>query len=540
MTKKEIQKLVRNTYWDNKNNPKKQIKELKKLLKHAKELGDIYYIGHVFYSLATAYNVIGDRERSFLYAIRSLTVFKNTEHYEMLADAYIALGAAYFNQENYQLSLANYDKAYEIIRRHRIKGISRSSVINNLATLYNVMGDYKTGIKYLTECMNMSKRQPDYDQALLLVNYINLADSYMHMKDYKKSEELHKEAESLTKIVKIKPYVCFYYTKFAETYYNLKNQRLGSKYIDKAFEYVENSYAYFVFESFRELAHILMNSSDKKRAEKMVGLIKEYGKRNDETMDKLLVSSTFAEYYKLSGEFKLAAEYYEQVEALYQTRTKELKQIQISINKSLKDADSLVNKLNKLVAKSEDRADRDPMTGLLNRAAMLRVGDEFIKTAVKDKEKIGAIFIDIDFFKECNDTYGHAKGDEIIKKVAGACRVEESAKIRFARYGGDEFLGLTRGLSDDAISDIARSICRKLHKADIPNKKNPKGGRVTLSVGIANVTATEKTDTIIQIANYADKAVYYSKNAGKDCIHLLNYDCGDDSEEDEQFVKIDF
>ena len=193
-----------------------------------------------------------------------------------------------------------------------------------------------------------------------------------------------------------------------------------------------------------------------------------------------------------------------------------------------------------MIEESEERANKDHMTKLLNHSAMLRIGGEFIEAAAKKKEKIGAIFIDIDFFKKCNDTYGHGRGDEIIKEVARACQAEETESIRFARYGGDEFLGITRGLEDGAVADIARSICRRIQKANIPNKKNPNGKIVTLSVGIVNVPVTHGTDSILQIANYADKAVYYSKKAGKNCIHLLDHDRRDSEDENDQFVRIDF
>ncbi|MCR5323666.1 MAG: GGDEF domain-containing protein [Lachnospiraceae bacterium] len=182
-----------------------------------------------------------------------------------------------------------------------------------------------------------------------------------------------------------------------------------------------------------------------------------------------MVSSTLADYHKCIGDLEQAVKYYEQVEELYKTRTNELKQIQLSIHKNLKDADSSIEKLNRMVKESE-----------------------------------------------------------------------ETANVRFARYGGDEFLGLTYGLEDDQVADIARRICIRIRKADIPNRNNPNGKRVTLSVGIVNVAVTGDTDTIIQIANYADKAVYYSKNAGKNCIHLLDYGRTNVEGEDDPFVRIDF
>ena len=113
-------------------------------------------------------------------------------------------------------------------------------------------------------------------------------------------------------------------------------------------------------------------------------------------------------------------------------------------------------------------------------------------------------------------------GDEIIREVARACKAEETAFIRFARYGGDEFFGITRGLADDAVAEIARRICRRIRALDIPNEKSPNGQRITLSAGVVNVAITERTDTIIDVAKYADKALYHAKNAGKDAIYLLD------------------
>ena len=159
---------------------------------------------------------------------------------------------------------------------------------------------------------------------------------------------------------------------------------------------------------------------------------------------------------------------------------------------------------------------------------------------VKKRQKVGAIFIDIDCFKECNDTYGHAKGDEIIKEVASACRRQENKNIRFARYGGDEFFGITRGLSDDEVCDIARRICISIRNAAIPNEKNPNGGILTLSAGVVNVPITDRTDTILEIANYADKAVYYAKNAGRNAVYQLVHGENGTKAAGAAYIKIDF
>ncbi len=541
MTKKQIRTLVIKVYTEYINDPKKQIREYKKLLKQAQESADLYFVGFVFHMLAVAYNMLGDREKLFLNAVKSLAIFQKTGDQPMIADAYTTLGAAYSNQENYQLALSNYDKAYSIIKKHKIKGTSRLVVVNNLGAIYDLMGDYKSGIRFLTECLEMSKKESPDKSPELLIYSVNLADSYMRIDDYENAIRIFKEAEGWAEKVSIKSYICDYRMKYAIANYKMKDKKQGNKNVDIALRLAaESPDSYTDVEVFRDVAHILLQNGDLKRAEQAIEVVTEYGKKNSHTMDKLLVSSTLADYYRYIGETERALEYYVQVEELYKTRTEELKQIQLSVHKSLKDADSEINKLSRMIEESEERANKDHMTKLLNHSAMLRIGGEFIETAAKKKEKIGAIFIDIDFFKKCNDTYGHAKGDEIIKEVARACLAEETEFVRFARYGGDEFLGITCGLQDGEVADIARSICRRIQKANIPNKKNPNGKIVTISVGIVNVAVTHGTDSILQIANYADKAVYYSKKAGKNCIHLLDHDRKDTDDENDLFVRIDF
>ena len=81
----------------------------------------------------------------------------------------------------------------------------------------------------------------------------------------------------------------------------------------------------------------------------------------------------------------------------------------------------------------------------------------------------------------------------------------------------------------------AKRVCAKIREANIPNEKNPHGGKLTLSAGGVNVPITGHTDTIIEIANYADKALYRAKNSGKNAIFLLDRGGGE-----AEYEKIEF
>ena len=131
---------------------------------------------------------------------------------------------------------------------------------------------------------------------------------------------------------------------------------------------------------------------------------------------------------------------------------------------------------------------------------------------------LGGIFLDIDYFKEYNDTYGHAEGDEAIKFIARVCIGEENPKVRFFRYGGDEYFGITLGLADEELQLLALRISDTIRGSNIAHIKNPNGQRLTVSIGIANVDMTCSDETILDLIKYADKALYHAKDRGKDDV----------------------
>lgn len=94
------------------------------------------------------------------------------------------------------------------------------------------------------------------------------------------------------------------------------------------------------------------------------------------------------------------------------------------------------------------------------------------------------------------------------------------------RFGGDEFFGITHGLKDEDVIDIAKCICNEIHLKAIPNERSPYK-LLTLSAGVINVVVEENMKTIIDMVKFSDKAMYHAKNSGKNTIYLLNYEVND-------------
>ena len=154
----------------------------------------------------------------------------------------------------------------------------------------------------------------------------------------------------------------------------------------------------------------------------------------------------------------------------------------------------------------------------MNRSALVSVTNEFLQNARDKGRMLGAIFMDIDYFKEYNDTYGHAAGDEAIKYVANVCLSEENSSVKFFRYGGDEYFGIVLGYEDANLEDLALRISERVRSSGLEHAKNPSGQRLTISAGIVNVNMQNSQETILDIIQYADKTLYHAKDRGKNVV----------------------
>ena len=173
-------------------------------------------------------------------------------------------------------------------------------------------------------------------------------------------------------------------------------------------------------------------------------------------------------------------------------------------------------------------ASTDPLTGLNNRRTLeerLRV--EWVRSR-RRSDFMSALFIDIDHFKRFNDIYGHATGDEVLKKVANciASLARRSEDI-VARYGGEEFLVMLPGAKSDVALNRAESTRRAVQELRIAHETGDTGV-VTVSVGCATTHPVDggTPDDLIEAA---DAQLYKAKLAGRNQVQSTEMTTGSDS-----------
>ena len=159
-------------------------------------------------------------------------------------------------------------------------------------------------------------------------------------------------------------------------------------------------------------------------------------------------------------------------------------------------------------------ASTDGLTRLLNRRAFEAVLSQKIIERSRRPRPISGILIDVDFFKQVNDQFGHVAGDAVLKKIADLLRATARADDTLARWGGEEFIILL----DDCAKPMAMELAERLRRvvADY-DFALPVAKQITISLGVAELEAAE---TEIDFFQRADQLLYAAKSCGRNCVMM--------------------
>jgi diguanylate cyclase (GGDEF)-like protein len=170
-----------------------------------------------------------------------------------------------------------------------------------------------------------------------------------------------------------------------------------------------------------------------------------------------------------------------------------------------------------LNCKIKEQAIRDPLTGMYNRRYLNETLPREIARAQRDQTPLSIIMFDLDFFKNVNDTYGHAAGDTVLKRIATLLMNSIRQNDFISRFGGEEFVIVMPGMPARQAQE-RMEICRKeIEQAEI--LYNDKKIKVTISGGISHIV--DHYETQDELLKLADEALYYSKTHGRNQITVI-------------------
>jgi len=180
---------------------------------------------------------------------------------------------------------------------------------------------------------------------------------------------------------------------------------------------------------------------------------------------------------------------------------------------------TLLMKIDNLEKEMRALATFDSLTGLLGRRAFFHDAKSFIDFAEREQITFSVIALDIDKFKNINDSYGHAAGDDVLRHFANTIKTITRKGDLIGRTGGEEFALLLPNTSED----IAYTLSERLHSAIRESVINHEDSSIkyTVSMGLISVLP-KKSDNIENILKQADQSLYIAKEKGRNHTRIFN------------------
>ncbi len=194
-------------------------------------------------------------------------------------------------------------------------------------------------------------------------------------------------------------------------------------------------------------------------------------------------------------------------------RCTELELVAEEINDLVEQLEASKDTLRHRYREAKALADQDPLTGLLNHRALFEHLEQAVRRAHQQEEPLSVVLMDFDDFKYINDSFGHLRGDEILRRAAGVIESCARKNDLLGRYGGDEFLAVLPEATQEEAVRFARRILASLAAEDGARDVDlPDEIPILMSCGVASYP--ECGEDVNELVAYADANLYRAKAAG--------------------------
>lgn len=408
-----------------------------------------------------------------------------------------------------QKSIEYYLKGLELAEQHN-NIAAQSSFYNNIADCFENFSNYEKAATYYLQSAQLFFDDPTSSPLARIVSLCNMANSYYFCK---KPQYIPILVNELAKI-EIPNQTCLFLYHYVFTLKALtdNNQEELSMACDELFSIHKTVQdRLLVQQLIVYVTQFLIEAKNQKLAKQSIEILSEIDRKN--------AARLYKQYLKLKILFSQTFQINEGIDAVYREYYETINQIEYHDNQSR--SAGLQAKIELFEAKRQQKnileqnrllhnlTNTDPLTQCMNR----RFFDQNLKQIHSiNLTSIGVAILDIDFFKEYNDQYGHAEGDQILIRVASILTKYRSPFVIPCRYGGDEFGVLFYNQTEKAVQFYFENVFNDIRQAKIEHIA--KLGYVTLSAGYCFEDYRPDLD-IRSLLKQADKALYLSKRRGR-------------------------
>lgn len=496
--------------------------------------------GFALLGAAYGYRVKSDVGNLLDMSLAARQIFEEIDDDEGLMRSLNLAGVAYFYSSLYEEAMRNFLKALEYSKTAD-DAFLESSILNNIAEVYRETLSYTKAIEYYQKAENLCREHKlDLNRAVILGNIGDI-----HMKENRLDEALRyfeSSREILTgqqdpiSLAEIE-------SRIGQAYQSMGGRGEAEEQYNRALsklERIENKY--YAIDIYANLGYLHAETN----LDKAMALFASALNHAEEIDAKKKVSSIYKQIAMINedyGNYREALEYFKlycsysekqhnlalgdrleilNVELKHTKDFVQLSHLKNRFEQELKLQKLEIEKINEVNRSLEKKASEDELTGILNRRAINKKLHEVTELAEEERSSVTVFMLDIDNFKKYNDYWGHSEGDKCIVSIANCISaIAWPRKDTFGRYGGEEFVYISRSIDIEDAKTLGERIRREVESLGLYYVEDSKSIPTTISIGgvVASGYALSKVSRLLQ---EADSQLYTSKRGGKNRLSMIS------------------
>ena len=445
---------------------------------------------------------------------QAINHFKECGNLEQYARCLNMLGVIYAALGNETMAIDYYLEGLECSIQNNFSHLNLL-FYNNIGSRYMELHEHERAIGYFLKAekeLASEKVQKEENYAnWCLVTYLNLVMSYTALKNFEKAEnylslttsyaDAEENREYRVGLMIAQSWLYWLEGKKELVYERLDEILEGALNDESTSDYVENMLAVC-----RLLRH--MKEYDKWKC--VIEAFESYTIEQNSVYFRLVLTEMWMEYYKNIDDMnKYIHLCVDHAELYRQQKVVEDKERAAAIDIKIELQEKEVERRT-----AEQMSNTDPLTKLGNRYKLESDSQELLTECLKKGETLTVGVLDIDCFKQMNDTYGHLKGDECLEKIADVLREVTADFGKAYRFGGDEFVILVKGAKKEQIQRMASKIKARTAELHMENINSYVTAEVTISQGYCCFVPVGEA-YLADMMSMADGALYKVKENGR-------------------------
>lgn len=506
----------------------KTIKNCESIEQYATQTGDEKLLGFSYYYTGETFYALNDVERLFRYIIKALGHLERSGLWGLLARAYNLLAITSISRGNVLFALDYYLNGLSYCKKFHL--YEESCMINiNIGNLYINSGEYKQAQKFFEDAFLVLEHMQDCTEYYSCKNaiYLALGKCYLQEELYEKAAEYMQKAkkECLEKADKLD---LLYFQIFQAQFFNaqgfIQKRDMCIKQIQ---EQIDGEFALMdIFDEIYAYSKMLFEIRYYKEFWAVTERLEKYVSQAKIINFQRKLLSLKIQYYKImedKAEYLQAAGLFYELTEIMESESGSMVSAMLNVRRSLDSETKMRLEMEKENVALVELSQTDALTGLWNRFRMNSYAQEAFERAKNRKGYLAVEILDVDYFKQYNDTYGHQAGDKCLIYVANEIKkLQEYGDIAAFRYGGDEFVILYEGYTIEQVHKRMDELKQAILKLQMPNHCSKAAKVVSISQG-ACVGVPMENSHVWDFLQTADMTLYEVKKKSRNSIAAVEF-----------------